>query len=554
MKSEKLLKKFISVIVIGSTLIVPFSSYMTLTMADDVGDDYVENTEINSINDSTMYGLGDVIFSQDEFELDTDDTNSDSFVEYSNVTPATSIDLSSSQYFPPIGNQGTYKSCVSWATAYYQFTYEANKYNNIATTENNAYSPAFMFNMLNKGGNNGSNNLEAYRVLKNQGCLKMNESPYNINDFSYSWSDNVDALIAALTTRLLEDHTIMIDTSSNKITYNNDTQIRAIKQLLTSGKIINIRVQSNIGLSNWQFKPISSGSNSGDSAVVWARSGSDGHAMTIVGYDNNITCDINGDGNISESERGAFKVANSWGEDWGNDGYIWVMYDALNKESATNIVVNDRISVFDRQGNSTNRFYYIEVGYRPVNLVGLLNVNTLNRYGLTIKAGRNGSYSEVIPGTSSSLNAPFNGTIVFDYLELDDDIIETLTSQWYVRVTNATNSNMPGNISYKIVDNIYSPSDSIDTTTGKQLHLIKDFGTISTGINSNGNVVRNQNLNLQLGDLNYDSVISSDDATLIQNYCVSLIEFSDLQLQLADVNTDGGISLADAIFILQMKQ
>lgn len=195
------------------------------------------NINATAINNSDTYGLGDVIISEDEFELDIDDTNSDSFVEYSNVTPATSIDLSSSQYFPPIGNQGSYNSCVSWATAYYQFTYEANKYNNIQTTANNAFSPAFMFNMLNYGGNNGSNNIEAYRVLKNRGCLKMSEAPYNMNNFDYSWSNNVDALIDALQTRLLEEHTIMVETSNDKITYNNDSQIRALKQLLTSGKI-----------------------------------------------------------------------------------------------------------------------------------------------------------------------------------------------------------------------------------------------------------------------------------------------------------------------------
>lgn len=274
--------------------------------------------------------------------------------------------------------------------------------------------------------------------------------------------------------------------------------------------------------------------------------------MTIVGYNNNITCDINGDGTISACERGAFKVANSWGSNWKNDGYVWVMYDALNEESATDIIVNNRISVFDRNGSSTNRFYYIEVGNRPVNLVGLLSVNTPNRYGLTIKAGKNGNYIEIVAGSSSSLNAPFNGTIVFDYLELDDDIIEDLTSQWYIRVTNETNSHMTGNIGYRIVDNIYSPTESVDTVIGKQLHLIKDFGTISTGINSNGNVVRNQNLNLQSGDVNFNGMINNDDADLIRSFNLGLIEFSDLQLQLADANLDGQVNLADVIFIMQM--
>ena len=43
-----------------------------------------------------------------------------------------------------------------------------------------------------------------------------------------------------------------------------------------------------------------------------------GHAMTIVGYDDNV----NG---------GSFLVVNSWGEDWGNNGYMWYNYNDFKK-------------------------------------------------------------------------------------------------------------------------------------------------------------------------------------------------------------------------------
>jgi len=38
-----------------------------------------------------------------------------------------------------------------------------------------------------------------------------------------------------------------------------------------------------------------------------------GHAMTIIGYDD-------------DKYDGAFEVINSWGEDWGNEGYMWIRY------------------------------------------------------------------------------------------------------------------------------------------------------------------------------------------------------------------------------------
>ncbi len=41
-----------------------------------------------------------------------------------------------------------------------------------------------------------------------------------------------------------------------------------------------------------------------------------GHAMVIIGYDNN-------------KYGGAFQILNSYGEDWGNDGKIWIKYNDL---------------------------------------------------------------------------------------------------------------------------------------------------------------------------------------------------------------------------------
>ena len=46
--------------------------------------------------------------------------------------------------------------------------------------------------------------------------------------------------------------------------------------------------------------------------------------MTLVGYNDNIWVDINHDGKIQTGEKGAFKIANSWGADYegGNNGFI----------------------------------------------------------------------------------------------------------------------------------------------------------------------------------------------------------------------------------------
>ena len=45
-----------------------------------------------------------------------------------------------------------------------------------------------------------------------------------------------------------------------------------------------------------------------------------GHAMVIIGYDDNMY-------------GGAFEILNSWGEEWGDNGYIWIRESDLIKYS-----------------------------------------------------------------------------------------------------------------------------------------------------------------------------------------------------------------------------
>ena len=47
----------------------------------------------------------------------------------------------------------------------------------------------------------------------------------------------------------------------------------------------------------------------------------------------NIWIDINHNDKVDDGEMGAFKIANSWGTEYGTNGFAWVAYDALNKRS-----------------------------------------------------------------------------------------------------------------------------------------------------------------------------------------------------------------------------
>ena len=55
--------------------------------------------------------------------------------------------------------------------------------------------------------------------------------------------------------------------------------------------------------------------------------------MTVVGYNDNLWCDTNNNGIVDTGEKGALRVANSWGLDWGDGGFTWVSYDSLKAVS-----------------------------------------------------------------------------------------------------------------------------------------------------------------------------------------------------------------------------
>ncbi len=56
-----------------------------------------------------------------------------------------------------------------------------------------------------------------------------------------------------------------------------------------------------------------------------------GHAVTIVGWDDNFSKDnFHPDAGVKND--GAWLVKNSWGEYWGNDGYFWVSYESFAYE------------------------------------------------------------------------------------------------------------------------------------------------------------------------------------------------------------------------------
>ena len=122
----------------------------------------------------------------------------DSLVPYTPRRLGVSVDLSSQM--PPVGNQGTQGSCAAWAIGYYQKThYEWREHHWNDSVTSHQYSPAFIYNQINGGADQGSGTSEAFALITDQGCGTMADCPYSQSDYTTWPSESAEHLKSSLT-------------------------------------------------------------------------------------------------------------------------------------------------------------------------------------------------------------------------------------------------------------------------------------------------------------------------------------------------------------------
>ena len=412
-----------------------------------------QNSADNTIENEYRTGL---VFTDDIPEYKPEEQSFSLFGE--NALPS-SIDLSEDKYFPGIGNQGNIGSCASWATTYYQFGYQAAKVNDwTANTDEHRYSPRFTNNFANFGANNGSSLYENYDILKKQGAVTMSEFPYTNSGLEteyLEWCTDTEALRKALNTRVsTQEYKYFADPNiQTPITAYDDSDLNEMKQLLQQGKPL---VISTHHMYSWQYVQSAEYGSIVPYALDIDLGINDSHALCIIGYDDSVFYDLNENGTIEEFEKGAFKLANSWGTSWGNDGFIWVMYDAFNiLSNADNLNYPNRMDISGTfAGILTTHYVYttIEVQQYEPQLVAEVEVSTAARINLKVYLTEldniNGKYRPSIVRSCDTIlnavgsfhsfagtNTETTGTFVFDFGPILTDDWES--REWGVVVMDA---------------------------------------------------------------------------------------------------------------------
>lgn len=209
---------------------------------------------------------------------------------YRNFLPA-SKDLS--DFFPPVGRQGAQSSCVGWALGYAARSYYARRQTESEGVLPEPFSPSFIYNQTKEGGcNSGSSISSGLKLLETIGVIGISEFPYEPQDCS---RQPTPAQLAMAMNHRIKSWA-RVDTD----------QIDALKAEIYQGNPVVVGVW--VTPSFYQIKK--------DVYSDISEDNSGGHALVVVGYDD---------------QRRAFKVFNSWGENWGERGLGWISYDAMTK-------------------------------------------------------------------------------------------------------------------------------------------------------------------------------------------------------------------------------
>jgi hypothetical protein len=214
-----------------------------------------------------------------------------------------SVDLSTG--LPPVGNQGSAGSCVGWSSSYYYKTFQekVDQGWNV-TTATHQFAPNFVWNqgqLSATGACEGMYESTALQILSGQGSVPLSSLPYTY--------DCRQAITLAQKDEAAKYKAQNYGAFFQYGTPPTDAIIDQMKAWLSGGDPILIAIPVLP-----EFDSPAGAQCIVDLPTQGASRG--GHAITIVGYDDNI----------GGSGTGGFKIVNSWGTGWSCGGFAYLSY------------------------------------------------------------------------------------------------------------------------------------------------------------------------------------------------------------------------------------
>ncbi|HOY31459.1 MAG TPA: T9SS type A sorting domain-containing protein [Bacteroidales bacterium] len=311
------------------------------------------------------------------------------------VTLPYKIDNSIQSYMIATTWQSGYE-CGQSASIANDFTYEINRLRNLPSNiPENRYVTHFAWNFLNNGHNyTGASYYDSWEIVRM--CGTPNVEDYGGELYSGGekrWMTGYDLYYDAMLNRLYAGYNIQVGTPEGLMILKNWLHNHL------DGSAVG-------GLANFYAKygspdaTLPAGTEEGGKALMSTWGTSPSHTWTIVGYNDSIRFDFNGDGfytntldinydgvvDMHDWETGGLKFVNGYaGPAWGNGGYCYMMYKALADDISSGGIWNHRVSI-----------QYVKQEYNPL-LTMKVGLQHDCRNKIKVTAGVSTNLSDIKP-------------------------------------------------------------------------------------------------------------------------------------------------------------
>lgn len=265
------------------------------------------------------------------------------------------VDNSETPYLRPVfGQEGA--SCGQACLVGYNFTYELDRGRNLnADSLENQYATHFTYNFMNGGngwfGVSYFHSMEVLRQCGNMNCVDYGGTYY---DDGSRWITGYDVYYNAMHNRIKGAYRIHTGTEEGIMTLKH-----WIYDHLEGSPVGG--VASFYANTPWNANHLPGGTPEAGKYVVTGWYPAATHAMTIVGYNDSIRWDYNGDGqytndidlneddviDVRDWEIGGVKFVNSHGITAQDSGFCYMMYKVLAEEFIYGGVWNQEVHVLD---------------------------------------------------------------------------------------------------------------------------------------------------------------------------------------------------------------
>ncbi|HTX88051.1 MAG TPA: hypothetical protein VMC08_03605, partial [Bacteroidales bacterium] len=251
------------------------------------------------------------------------------------------VNNAENQYFPGIFDQHMFFTCQQYAGVSYPFAYEINRLRNApGNTDGNRYPAHYTWTFMNDGDQyKGVSYFYSWEVIREQGIPDLADFGPDTMAGNTGWMTGYDKYYRGMHNRLRQVFSIPVNTEEGLLTLKN-----WLYDHLDGSPAGGVACYSaSAGFTAQSMKIIPAGLPEEGKNLLIAFYPDATHGMTIVGYNDSVRYDLNGDGrftndldingdgivDLKDHEIGAYLIANSYGSWWGDQGFFYAMYRAL---------------------------------------------------------------------------------------------------------------------------------------------------------------------------------------------------------------------------------